>query len=80
MLRGELHCGIDGLETVAKAGTLIHVPGGSTHWFRFGAGGGELLVMTSRGNASAMFTDYGQASLQDHTQCREELVKLMLNA
>ncbi len=58
VLRGELHCGIDASETVAGPGTLIHVPGGATHWFRFGVGGGELLALTARGNASAMFTDY----------------------
>jgi quercetin dioxygenase-like cupin family protein len=75
VLRGELHCGIDGIETVAKAGTLIHVPGGSTHWFRFGPGGGELLAMTSRGNASAMFTDYDRG-VDWGSPDREQLIAL----
>jgi quercetin dioxygenase-like cupin family protein len=60
VLEGELHCGVDGVETVASVGTLVHVPGGSTHWFRFGAGGGAVLAITSRGNASPMFTEYDQ--------------------
>jgi hypothetical protein len=42
----------------AKApGTFVHIPGGSTHWFRFGPGGGEMISMTSRAGAAAFFTD-----------------------
>ncbi len=33
----------------------MHVPGGTTHWFRFAKGGGDLFAITSRGNASGMF-------------------------
>ena len=36
---------------------LVHLPAGTVHWFRFGAGGGEMLSMTSRLGASQMFTD-----------------------
>src|SRR3954447_932970 len=43
-------------ETIAEPGTLVHVPGGSTHWFRFGPDGGVMLSMTSRAGASAFFT------------------------
>lgn len=35
----------------------MHLPAGTEHWFRFGAGGGEMLSITSRLGASAMFTD-----------------------
>jgi hypothetical protein len=38
-------------------GTLVHIPAGTVHWFRFGRGGGEMLSMTSRRGASKMFTD-----------------------
>ena len=39
VLDGEVMFGVDGQQDlVAKAGTLVHVPGGSTHWFRFGTG------------------------------------------
>jgi len=58
VLKGDLHCGVDGVETVLTAGAMMHVPGGSTHWFRFGEGGGELLAITSKGNAAAMFTEF----------------------
>lgn len=37
--------------------TLVQAPGGTTHWFRYGRGGGELLSMTSGDGASAFFTD-----------------------
>jgi mannose-6-phosphate isomerase-like protein (cupin superfamily) len=58
VLQGELHCGVGDHETVAMPGTLIHVPGNTTHWFRFGPGGGALLAITSKGNASKMFMDF----------------------
>jgi quercetin dioxygenase-like cupin family protein len=58
VLKGELHCGVNGVDTVVGPGAMVYVPGGSTHWFRFGKGGGELLAVTSKGNAAAMFTDF----------------------
>jgi hypothetical protein len=42
---------------MASPGTLVHLPAGTTHWFRFCAGGGEMISMTSRLGASQMFTD-----------------------
>ena len=41
----------------ALPGTLVHLPAGTEHWFRFGTGGGEMVSMTSRLGASKMFTD-----------------------
>ncbi len=75
VLAGELHCGVDGVETVAGVGTLIHVPGGSTHWFRFGAGGGAVLAITSRGNASPMFTEYDRG-VDWESGDREQLIEV----
>lgn len=56
--RGEIAFGIDARELVARPGTLVHLPAGTTHWFRFGPGGGEMVSMTSREGASHMFTDF----------------------
>ena len=53
--RGEVMFGIDGDEKVAGAGTLVHLPGGTVHWFRFGPNGGQMISMTSSEAASAMF-------------------------
>ena len=52
---GEVMFGMAGEEKVARAGTLVHLPGGTVHWFRFGKEGGRMISMTSREAASAMF-------------------------
>ncbi|MES3027593.1 MAG: cupin domain-containing protein [Pseudomonadota bacterium] len=58
VISGEIAFGVGDEEMVAQPGTLVHLPAGTTHWFRFGAGGGEMLSMTSREGASHMFTDF----------------------
>jgi quercetin dioxygenase-like cupin family protein len=75
VIHGELHCGVDDVETIALPGTLVHVPAGSTHWFRFGKGGATLIGITSRGNASKMFTDFAQGVSWDNPD-REKLIEL----
>lgn len=57
VLKGQIVFGVDAAETMASPGTLVHLPAGTTHWFRFGEGGGEMLSMTSREGASSLFTD-----------------------
>ncbi|HLN87383.1 MAG TPA: hypothetical protein VK200_12995, partial [Candidatus Limnocylindrales bacterium] len=57
VIKGEIAFGIDNSETTALPGTLVHLPAGTTHWFRFGKGGGEMISMTSREGASHMFTE-----------------------
>jgi len=56
--KGQVAFGIDDQEMIASPGTLVHLPAGTTHWFRFGKGGGEMVSMTSREGASHMFTDF----------------------
>jgi hypothetical protein len=43
-------------EETAAPGTLVHLPAGTRHWFRFGTGGGEMLSIRSREAASRLFT------------------------
>lgn len=58
VVRGEIVFGIgEAPETVATPGTLVHLPAGTLHWFRFLQGGGEMVSITSREGASHMFTD-----------------------
>jgi quercetin dioxygenase-like cupin family protein len=57
VVRGEIDFGIDGESTTALAGTLVHLPAGTAHWFRFGKGGAEMISMTSRLGASRLFAD-----------------------
>jgi quercetin dioxygenase-like cupin family protein len=56
VLRGEVGFGSDSGEVSAKTGTLVHIPGGTTHWFKVGVGGAEMLSITSPGGASDFFT------------------------
>ena len=54
---GSIFFGIEGAEDVeATPGTFVHVPAGTTHWFRFGAAGGEMISLVSRPGASEFFT------------------------
>lgn len=53
-------------DVVAKPGTLVHLPGGTHHWFRFGAGGGSMLSMTSREAASHFFTEAAREIAPDN--------------
>jgi quercetin dioxygenase-like cupin family protein len=57
VIEGQVHFGVgDDQDLIAQMGTLVHLPGGTTHWFRFGPGGGGMISMTSRAGASAFFT------------------------
>jgi quercetin dioxygenase-like cupin family protein len=57
VVKGRIDFGFGGDAQTALPGTLVHLPAGTMHWFRFGAGGGEMISMTSRLGASRMFTD-----------------------
>ena len=58
VVAGEIAFGIGEQELVAHAGAFVHLPAGTTHWFRFGKGGGEMVSLTSREGASHMFADF----------------------
>lgn len=56
LLRGEVELSIDGKANVYSPGTLVHLPAGTVHGYRFGAGGGEMLEIAGQGgNATRMF-------------------------
>jgi quercetin dioxygenase-like cupin family protein len=57
VVKGPIDFGIGAETKTASAGTLVHLPAGTVHWFRFGKGGGEMISVTSRLGASKMFTD-----------------------
>jgi len=58
VIKGEMAFGIDKSDMIAVPGTLVHLPAGTTHWFRFGKGGCEMVSMTSREGASRLFADF----------------------
>ncbi len=57
ILRGEIEFVCAGEHHVCQPGTLVHVPRGTVHSFRFGQGGGQMLEVTGQGSLAAqMFT------------------------
>lgn len=58
VIKGNIEFGFDTEQQVAKPGTLVHIPAGTVHWFRFTETGGQMLSITGRkSNASGFFTD-----------------------
>lgn len=57
VVRGDVEFGVGAETSIARAGTLVHLPAGTVHWFRFLEGGGEMISMTSRAGASATFEE-----------------------
>lgn len=53
--RGKVDFSIASVEQTAVAGTLVHLPGGTVHAFRFGQGGASMVSITSRAGASSLF-------------------------
>src|SRR5512135_2771478 len=65
VIKGDIDFGAGDKTLVAKPGTLVHLPAGTVHWFRFGTGGGEMISVTSREGASHMFTDFDREIAPD---------------
>jgi quercetin dioxygenase-like cupin family protein len=57
VLEGNIDFGYNDQTLVARQGTLVHLPAGTVHWFRFAKGGGKMLSVTGKNsNASTFFT------------------------
>jgi len=57
VLNGEIEFLCDGNTHLCLPGTLVHVPRGTVHGFRYGRGGGQMLEITGQGALAAqMFT------------------------
>ena len=55
--RGQVEFACGGEPALCPVGTLVHVPAGTVHSFRFGSGGGEMFEITGKGShAAAMFS------------------------
>jgi quercetin dioxygenase-like cupin family protein len=56
VLAGTIEFTVGETTAVLEAGSLVHVPGGATHGFHYGPGGGRMLEITGEGSkAAAMF-------------------------
>ena len=73
--KGELHCGVGDEEFVAYQGAFVHIPAGTVHWFKFEEDGGEIINMTSDGNASEMFKAFSQG-INWESPDRDALIEL----
>jgi quercetin dioxygenase-like cupin family protein len=60
VISGTLDFGIGEERHVAGPGTLVHLPAGTTHWFRFREFG-QMLSMTNKPAAARMFTEIDAA-------------------
>jgi len=57
VLKGKVEFSCAGKTVMCTPGTLVHVPAGTVHGFRYGAGGGEMLELPGQGgSATQMFT------------------------
>jgi quercetin dioxygenase-like cupin family protein len=58
VLRGQVHFDCAGQPVLASAGTLVHVPAGTVHAFRFASEDASMLeIAGAGGHATAMFAD-----------------------
>jgi quercetin dioxygenase-like cupin family protein len=57
VLKGQVEFSCADKTVLCTPGTLVHVPAGTVHGFRYGSGGGQMLEFTGQGSlASRMFT------------------------
>lgn len=65
VLEGTVDFGVGERTLTATAGTFVHLPAGTSHWFRFGAGGGRMISLTGEGSRAADFFRGVNAALPD---------------
>ena len=76
VLEGQIDFGIGDEQMTADPGTLVHLPAGTTHWFRFGADGGRMLSMTGEGSRAAQFFTEVDEAVPDGSLDLEKLVQV----
>ena len=77
VIDGDLTLRINGEESTAKAGTLVHIPAGTLHEFKFGENGAKLISITGAGsNASSLFSELAAEKLNDPPS-QEKLIEIV---
>ena len=51
VVKGNVEISYGDKTVVCTPGTLVHLPANTVHCFRFGAGGGEMISVTSKGGS-----------------------------
>lgn len=77
VIEGEIEFGIGDDQMTARPGTLVHMPAGTVHWFRFGAGGGRMLSMTGEGSDAAAFFKACDSEIPDGSPDVEKLTAVV---
>lgn len=65
VLSGDIRFGFEDREMLAKPGTLVHLPAGTQHWFRFESDRGQMLSVTGSGSGAAAFFTQVDADVRD---------------
>ena len=66
VINGDLTFAINGEEMTAKEGTLVHLPAGTLHEFKFGDNGAKMISITGVGsNASSLFSELAAENLNN---------------
>lgn len=74
VIRGQINFNIESdFPKLAMPGTLVHIPAGCMHWFRWLSGGGAMLSITSCEAASRMFSDIDAATVNGARPSRETM-------
>lgn len=69
VLRGLVDIEFDGRRVTAKQGSLVHLPAGTTHGYRYGAGGGAMLEISGPGGlATKAFELIAKHGITDFAQ------------
>ena len=64
VLKGNIQFGYDREVMLATPGTLVHIPAGTEHWFKFDSDG-QMLTMTGLGSGAAAFFTQVDADVSD---------------
>jgi quercetin dioxygenase-like cupin family protein len=65
VLNGDIRFGFDDREMLATPGTLVHLPAGTQHWFRFESDRAQMLSVTGSGSGAAAFFTQVDADVRD---------------
>jgi len=79
VLKGGVEMSCEGRKINCAPGTLVHVPAGTLHGYRFAPGGGEMLEVSGPGGfATRMFTNVSRESFSGPDDV-PRLIRLLLD-
>jgi quercetin dioxygenase-like cupin family protein len=65
VVKGSIEFGFDHNAMLGGPGTLVHIPAGTEHWFRFASDDGQMFSMTGAGSSAAAFFTQVDAEVAD---------------